>query len=227
MIELILSIAAFTALHIIPSTRLRPWIIGQFGRIAFMLVLSVLSTVSFIWMWIAYKAATHDVETVFWVTDTPLRLLSAGIMYVAILLIVWMLTNTPRILINGEHLLQEKNSIRGVLRITRHPMMWPLALWAMVHMLNNADPAGFVYFGYFVVLAIFGTLMIDARRKKHLGTDWSAIEKATSNTPFAAILTGKNSFPWREMGWQRPLAALVIWAAIIHFHEALIGFPIF
>ncbi len=227
MPELILSIAAFTALHIIPSTRLRPWIIARFGRTAFMILLSVLSAISFIWMWFAYKAATHHVETIFWVTHTPLRIFSAAIMYIAILLAVWMVTNSPRVLINGEHLLQDENSIRGVLRITRHPMMWPLALWAMVHMLNNADPAGFVYFGYFTFLALFGTVMIDKRRKQHLPQRWANIESSSSNIPFGAILSSRNHFSWAEMGWLRPLAALIIWAAIIHFHADFTGFPIF
>jgi len=227
MPELILSIALFTALHVIPSTQLRPWIIRHFGRTAFMLALSLLSTLIFVWMWFAYREAAQNAETVFWVTGTALRMFSAAVMFIAILLTLWMVTNTPRVLINGEHLLQAENSVRGVLRVTRHPMMWPLALWAMVHMLNNADPAGFVYFGYFVILAILGTVMIDARRKKHLPERWSAIESETSNIPFAAILAGKNYFPWRELGWRRPLAALFIWAAAIEYHDVLIGFPIF
>ena len=227
MSELILSILVFTALHILPSTRLRPWIIDRFGRMSFMTLLSVFSTLGFIWMWYAYKSAAHNVETVFWVTDSPVRIASAIIMLVAILLVIWMLSNTPRLLINGEHILQRKDSIRGVLRITRHPMMWPLALWAMVHMINNADPAGFVFFGYFAALAIFGTIVIDRRRKRHLGAKWKTVEDTTSNLPLAAILAGKNHFSLVELGWKRPLAAIIIWAAIIHFHESLTGYPIF
>ncbi len=227
MIELAISIALFTALHAVPSTRLRPWFIARFGRITFMLLLSAVTTILFIWMWFAYRSATHDVETVLWVSDMYMRIFSAGIMYIAILLVLWMATNSPRVLISGEHLLRDENDVRGVLRITRHPMMWPLAMWALVHLLNNADAAGLLYFGYFAVLAIGGTLMIDARRKRHMGARWASLAAASSNVPFMAIIQGRNRLDLRELGWWRPLAALVIWAAVLHFHQTLTGFAVF
>ena len=227
MTELAVSIALFTAMHGISSTRLRPWFIARFGRKAFMLLLSALTTILFIWMWFAYRRATHDVETVLWVSDMNIRIFSAAIMYIAILLLVWMASNRPRVLISGEHLLHDEKDVRGVLRITRHPMMWPLAMWALVHMLNNGDAAGLLYFGYFAVLATGGTLMIDARRKRHMGAGWAAIAAVSSNVPFAAIISGRNHLDLRELGWWRPLAAFFIWAAILHFHQALTGFAIF
>ncbi len=228
MTELAISITLFTALHGVSSTRLRPWFIARFGRKAFMLLLSAVTTILFVWMWFAYRRATHEIETIFWASDINIRVFSAGIMYIAILLLVWMVTNSPRVLISGEHLLRDENDMRGVLRITRHPMMWPLAMWALVHMLNNADMAGFVYFGYFAALAIGGTLMIDARRKRHMGRPgWERIASASSNIPFMAIIQGKTRLDLRELGWWRPLVALIIWATILHFHELLTGFAVF
>ena len=36
---------------------------------------------------------------------------------------------------------------RGMIRITRHPMLWSFAIWAILHALANGTQSGLVFFG--------------------------------------------------------------------------------
>lgn len=227
MTELALAILAFTALHVVPSTSLRTRIIDRFGRTAFMIGLSAASVGLFGWLWVAYFRALEHVETVFWITGFYERAVSAAFMLVVFYLAVLMVTQRPMVIISGEHILSDPAHVRGVLRITRHPLMWVLGLWAMVHLLNNADPPGLLLFGYFVLLALGGTLVIDRRRRRLMGAGWQRLRAQTSNIPFLAMAEGRNRCVWAECGGWRLGLAIALWAAMIHFHGDLIGTPIF
>jgi uncharacterized membrane protein len=228
MSELWTSIAVFTLFHALPSTRVRPWFIGRYGRGMFMLAYSIVSSVLFVWLFIAFWRAEYD--SAWFTTSRNMRLVSAGVMFVAFQLLAAALLRSPPILLTAETALARADAVRGILRITRHPFMWALALWSMVHIVNNADPAGFALFGYFLLLAILGTWPIDRRRARLLGRDkLDEICRQTSNIPFAAIIAGKQNLPaaLREIGWRAPLAGLVLWAFILHFHESFFGQPVF
>ena len=45
---------------------------------------------------------------------------------------------------------------RGVFAITRHPMMWGFALWAIVHVMVVATPKALVLDGAILFLALVG-----------------------------------------------------------------------
>jgi len=140
------------------------------------------------------------------------------------------LLRKPAVLLTADTVLASRGAITGILRITRHPFLWALVIWASVHMLNNADPAGLSLFGYLLALALFGTLPIDARRARLIETGrWREVLQQTSNLPFGAVRRGEQNF-WvalREVGLLVPLAALVAWGFMLVFHESLIGLPVF
>lgn len=62
--------------------------------------------------------------------------------------------------IGGENAVAE--AARGIQRITRHPMLWPFALWAAVHVIGNGDVAAVLFFGAFLVTALAGMPLTDA-----------------------------------------------------------------
>ena len=41
--------------------------------------------------------------------------------------------------------------------------------------------------------------------------------------PFAAIAAGRNRLALSEFGWIAPLAGVVAWALVLHFHPAIFG----
>jgi len=151
-------------------------------------------------------------------------------MLLAFFLALAALLRSSPVLLTAENVLSESGAITGILRLTRHPFLWALVLWAGVHMLNNADPAGLSLFGYFLALALLGTLPIDRRRAQLIGAKrWSAILQQTSNIPLGAVGRGDQNF-WlalREIGPLVPLATLLAWGFMLIFHETLIGLPVF
>ena len=82
--------------------------------------------------------------------------------------------------------------VRGITRITRHPFLWGVALWAFVHFVINGDVAAALVFGSLLLLAVVGTSSIDAKRRNAYGESWELFSRETSNVPFAAILQRRN-----------------------------------
>jgi uncharacterized membrane protein len=95
--------------------------------------------------------------------------------------------------VRQEGALERPDVVKGMLRITRHPFLWGVAIWASGHLSVNGDRASIVLFGSMLLLALFGTASIDAKRKRALGATWDAFAAQTSNVPFAAILRAARS----------------------------------
>ena len=227
MTHFLIALAVFTVFHVIPSTPVRPWAIARFGRPVFMAVFSGLSLILLAWVWLAYRAVPLAVP--YWVTVELVRWISATVMYVAVLLAVAALTRPRPVLLTAENVLREAPFLGDVLRITRHPFLWAMGLWGIVHMLNNGDLPSLVLFGYATALALLGTWPIDRRRKRLLPQDaLRRLEERTSNVPFLAILQGRNRL-WpalKEIGFKRALFAAIIWLLILQNHEMLFGMPV-
>jgi uncharacterized membrane protein len=101
--------------------------------------------------------------------------------------------------------------------------MWGIALWAGVHALARGDAASLVFFGSFLVLALAGTRLIDARKADALGEDWARFAAATSNVPFTAIVEGRNRLAWGEIGAVKVGVGVAIYAVIVLLHPWLFG----
>jgi uncharacterized membrane protein len=113
--------------------------------------------------------------------------------------------------------------LRGILRVTRHPMLWSFALWAAVHIIGAGDSGAMVFFGAFLVTALAGMPSIDAKLARRDPAQWQALSATTSIVPFVAIAQGRNRFMPCEIGWLSPLIAVVAWALVLHFHPSLFG----
>jgi uncharacterized membrane protein len=84
-----------------------------------------------------------------------------------------------------------------------------------------------VFFGTFLVTALAGMPSIDAKLARRRPDAWKGFAATTSIIPFAAIAAGRNRLVLKEIGWMPPVVGLVLWAAFLHFHRALIGVPVF
>ena len=113
---------------------------------------------------------------------------------------------------------------QGIVRITRHPFLVGVALWAGLHLVSNGDLASLLFFGALLIIAAAGTVSIDAKRRRALGgSAWDVFASRTSIVPFAAILGGRNTFVAQEIGWWRPAAGLVAYALMLGGHAHIIG----
>ena len=78
-----------------------------------------------------------------------------------------------------------KGAPTGVLAITRHPMMWSFAIWAIVHAYIIATPKAFVLDATILILALGGSVLQDRKKQALMGERWGQWRAQTSFWPFA------------------------------------------
>jgi uncharacterized membrane protein len=223
MTSLIAAACTFLAIHfLISGTRLRDAITGAIGESAYMGLFSLASLAAIVWLVMSYNAVNGGSD------DHMLYSLGAGVRHLAIPVVALafflgvqgLLAPNPTS-IRQESFATKEGTIHGVVRITRHPFLWGTAIWAAFHVAANGDIASVTFFGTFLVLALFGTLLIDAKRKRKLGAAWNEFAAKTSNIPFTAIVTGRNSLRLGEsFGWRFGVATLAF-LAILFSHARL------
>ena len=113
--------------------------------------------------------------------------------------------------------------VPGILRITRHPMLWAFALWSGTHLLVSGHAASLVMMGGLLVLAVAGMGHIDQRRADSMGADWGPIALTTGVVPFAAILSKRTQFDWPGIGWWRLLLGVIVYLALLYLHPSAFG----
>jgi uncharacterized membrane protein len=222
MLNLVLAAAVFVLIHLLVSgTRVRDGLIARIGEGPYMGLFSLATVGALVWMASAYGGAREDNPV--WAAPGPgLRHLAIILQLLAFLLIVpGLLTPNPTS-VKQEGVLDRPDAARGVLRITRHPFLWGVALWAFGHLLVNLDLASLILFGALLALAVLGTASIDAKRLRALGPKYRAFMDQTSNAPFAAVFAGRQKLRLGEIGW-RLLAALAVYAAVFWAHPHFTG----
>jgi len=225
MIWLVAAAAVFLAIHLVISgTRLRDVITGAIGQGAYMGLFSLASLACLVWMGIAYVHAQRGgADPVWWAATPVTKWIQLVVTFVAFMLIVpGLLTPNPTS-VRQEGQLSKPDAVRGILRVTRHPFLWGVALWAAGHLIVNGDLASLILFGSLLALAVLGTTSIDAKRRRALGATWDSFAAQTSSVPFAAIATGRQTLKLGEIGWWRLGVAVIVWGALLFTHPLLFG----
>ena len=221
MTQLISAALFFLVLHFgIAGTPLRKRLIAIAGEKIYRAVFSAASLAGLFWLAHAYRTAGY-MET--WGQLSWFKPLAAGLVLIAFVFIVLGVTTPNPTAVDGEKLLEQRDPAAGILRVTRHPMLWGIALWALAHVIANGDLASLILFGSLLALVLVGMISIDAKRKNACGESWERFAAVTSVIPFVAIGQGRNRLAWNEFkGWQVFLAVL-LYALMMHFHKALFG----
>lgn len=132
------------------------------------------------------------------------------LMWFAAILFVGSFIKNPALV--GAH--RPSGGPTGVLRITRHPMMWSFALWAGVHLMILGMAKTLVFDGAIIILALAGAAAQDAKKAKLMGEEWQNWTKRTSFIPF--VRGGANPGPLAFIGgsllffaatWLHPIPA--------------------
>ena len=228
MANLIEAAVVFLAIHLLISgTPVRDAIVRVIGEQIYMGLFALTSLGVLVWMAMAFNAAGAAPGSA---SDPFLYDLGRGAHDLAILLVaIAFLIGVPGLLAANPTSVRYKDTtpnpdlVKGVLRITRHPFLWGVVLWSLVHLAANGDQASVVFFGTFLVLALSGTVSIDAKRRRKLGAAWDGFAAKTSNIPFAAIVSGRNRFSAREYFDWRFAAALILFVAILLGHVYMFG----
>lgn len=218
MAILILASLIWLGLHIgVAGTGLRGVIAGRIGDQGFRGLFSLGSVAAIAFLVIAFNHAPREL---LWVAPQWLRWILVALMLPAVYLL---LASLATISLKPEDAGTRRGSARGVLRVTRHPMMWSFALWAVVHILGNGELAAMLFFGTFLLTALAGMPSLDAKVARRNPTVWKQFSAQTSLLPFGAILSGRNRLDWPELGWLVPLATLVVWLLLLFGHRHIFG----
>lgn len=225
MTSLIAAAGFFLLIHLaVSGTRIRDTAVRTMGQGPYMGLFSLASLGGLVWLGFAYAQARGQAwNEAYWDISAATRHIQLVTQLIAMLLIVPGLTTPNPTSVQQEGALERPDVIKGMLRITRHPFLWGVAVWAAGHLLVNGDRASIVLFGSILTLALVGTSSIDAKRKRALGATWDAFAAQTSNVPFAAILSGRQRLKLGEIGWWRIALGVAVWAILLVGHPFLFG----
>lgn len=224
MSSLAIAAIAFATLHLLVSgTQLRDVLVARLGERPYRGLFALASAVLLGWLIVAYVRARVPQLTPY----ADWRWLAAMLVFVAFTLIVLGLMTPGPTVVGGEKLLDAQEPARGIHRVTRHPFLWGMALWGLVHAAFNPGLPHLLFFGTFVVVAIAGTFSIDAKRARHFGERWQRHAAMTSNFPFVAIAQGRNALRVGEFGAAKPAAVIAAFVVVALLHARMFGVPPF
>lgn len=223
--NLIAAAATFAALHLlVAGTKLRDRIVAAIGEQRYLGLFSLSSLTAIAWLAWAYSHAfSSSANAGYWTTPGWLKWSCGGAVLIAMLAIMIGLTTPNPTAVQQEKLLETGDPVRGVLRITRHPFLWGIALWSAAHITANGDRASLVLFSTFLIVSVAGTWSIDHKRRRRYGASWDVFARKTSNIPFAAILAGRNELRIGEIGAWRIAIALAVYVGVVLAHPWLFG----
>jgi uncharacterized membrane protein len=217
--SLIVAFLVWVGVHLgIAGTRLRDAVVSRTGENAFRGIFSLVSIAAIVFLVQAWSQAP---TTPLWFAPGWLVWLLVVAMLVAFVLFVGSVSRPNPTMVGPPGVAAQ--APRGMIRVTRHPMLWSFALWAAVHIVGNGDTASILFFGAFLVTALAGMPSIDAKLERRDPALWQALSATTSIVPFAAIAQGRNRFVPREIGWLTLVIAVVAWAVLLYLHPWLFG----
>ena len=208
LISLIAASIAFVGTHFIMSHPLRAPMVRMLGDGGFMIAYSLVSFATIAWMYFAFVATPADVPLRggygdgVWVVASILTLL-------ALVLFAGSLIGNPALPAPGA----EKAALQapsGVFKVTRHPMMWGFALWALAHLIAAPTPRTVVVTLAIGVLALVGAHLQDRKKEVLMGGAWQQWEANTSYWPRLGKLFSAGLVAW--------IGGIVIWLGATWLH---------
>ena len=216
-----LAFAAFLGTHFVPTRPpIRERLIAIFGRRAWFSVYGIVSLAVTAWVIMAAGRAPY-VEI--WPQLPWTRWAPNLLMPLAIALAVLGLP-ARTVTLGGPRTSRLDPTRPGMAALTRHPLLWALALWSLSHLAPNGSVAHVLLFGGFAVMALGAMPTFDARTRKALSAEEATAYFATTATLSVA--------PLLRTGWwrdavrpraRRLLLVLLIWAAVLVLHPWVIG----
>lgn len=221
---LVLAALGWVLLHVVVAGPLRPALVRRLGLPAYRGLFSLLSAVALAALIWTYRRAPY-IE--FWPTTSTLALVPLLVMPLATLLLVGSLRATNPTLAGPDMVLRGDLPVRGITKITRHPMLWAFSLWAVSHMIANGDVAHWLLAGAILTTALNGMWSIDRKRAGQFGERWQRFSQKTSIWPLQAALQGKARLGWRDIGISNIIISAVVYGLFLYGHDKFSGVPVF
>lgn len=212
---LALATAAFVGTHLALSHPLRTKLVQNVGEAGFTGIYSIVAAATLLWMILAWRGI--GVSMPFWIAPGWWWPVASAIMLFASILLVGSFVRNPAFPHPGaaKHAAAAPT---GVFAITRHPMNWSVALWALVHLSLWFSPKIIVVTVGMLVLVGVGSIGQDRKKRSVMGEAWRRYEARTSFVPFGALLTGK--LPWKSAvpSWIALVGGTAVWLIVTWLH---------
>ena len=177
---LLLSAIAFVGTHFLLSHPLRRLLVRGVGERQFLGIYSLVAILTFGLM--IYFYARIGREAPLWVAGDGLWLFATFLMWLGSILFVGSFVRNPAL--PGARVARGIRPV-GVFAITRHPMMWGFASWAIVHLIVVGTPKSLVLDGAILLLALAGSVGQDRKKQALMGERWHEWTAQTAFIPFS------------------------------------------
>ncbi len=207
-VSLVAASVAFVGTHFAMSHPLRAPMVRVLSAGGFMLVYSLVSAACMAWMYFAFVATPAgaplwgDYGDAVWIIASIITLL-------AMVLFAGALIGNPALPAPGAAQAARKPA-HGVFKVTRHPMMWGFALWALAHLIAAPTARTVVVALAIGVLALVGAHLQDRKKEALMGEAWARWESSTSYWPRWTRIFSVGIVPW--------IGGIAIWLGATWLH---------
>jgi uncharacterized membrane protein len=213
--EFALAYVVFFLSHSLPvRPPLRPWLQARLGASGFTIAYSALSFAVLAWLIWAAGSAPHVAlwDWAPWQAHVPLVVMGP------VCLILALSIGQPNPFSFGGSRNDQFDPARpGIVRLSRHPLLLALALWAAAHVVPNGDLAHVILFGTFAAFALLGGRLFDRRKRREMGPEWQRMRDRVLDGPFLCL----------PVSWQRLATRMAIgiglYVALLWLHPWLFG----
>lgn len=211
--SLIAASFCFVGTHFVMSHPLRAPLVKALGATGFMIAYSLVAFITIAWMAQAFGQVQGSElggsGTVGWVIATLLTL-------PAMLLLFGSFIRNPALPAPGAEEAAQREPV-GAFRVTRHPMMWGIALWAISHIVIWWSWRTNVVALAILILSLVGSKLQDAKKREQMGEAWAAWEAKTSYWPRWSAMPSAGAVLW--------LLAILGWLAATYAHMHIGNVP--
>ncbi len=211
LLELAAANTAFVGTHFAMSHPLRAGLVRMTGKVGFQILYSLVSAATLAWVYFAFiDAPSGDLPgsgEIGWVIATVLTL-------PALVLLAGSYIGNPALPTPMAEE-QARAEPKGVFAVTRHPMMWSFALWALSHIILLWSWRTMIVAVSMGFLALVGAKMQDRKKQILMGDAWVQWESKTSYWPRWGKLLSAGALPWT--------AGLILFVFLSWLHTPLGG----
>lgn len=211
---LLAALALFVGSHFALSHPLRDRLTAVVGKQGFPLAYSAVAALSFAGVVLAFGNA-NAATIPLWDGSSDLAwILASALTLVSSVLLIGSFSRNPALPSERARRSARKRP-KGVFQVTRHPMMWAIAIWAIAHILISPTPRVIALALAMILLSLGGSALQDRKKVDQLGEPW---EGWVNRTTFAPRLL---NLPLVGPG---PLAGgLALWLALTLAHMPAAG----
>lgn len=216
LVSLIAASTAFTGGHFALSHPLRAPLVRGLGEKPFLGLYSLVALASMVWMVLAFRASPPGSGGLSGMAGDVSWILASLLTLLALVLLLGSFRGNPAMPDTPAEKVAAA-SPTGVFAVTRHPMMWGIALWAVAHILIGWSARTAIVASAVLILALVGSHLQDRKKATLLGDAWVQWEGRTSFWPRWGKLFSVGLPLW--------LIALILWLAATYGHIHAAGVP--